>query len=135
MHQRAALDTGENSLIKVVLFIHRIAGEDQSASGSSQGLVGGGSHHIRIGNGAGMKACCHQSGDMCHIHHKNSAYFVSHFSEFLEIDGTGISGRTGDDQLRLVGDGKLAHLVIVQESVLIHAVGNDLKIFAGHVHR
>ena len=51
MHQRAALNAGEDCLIEVELIGSLLIAKDQAAPGSAKGLMGGGGHHIRIGNG------------------------------------------------------------------------------------
>ena len=69
MHQRTALDAREYGLIEIILVVHSLAGKNQAAPGSPEGLVGGGCGHIRVGNRTGMKACRHQTGNVRHVHH------------------------------------------------------------------
>ena len=82
-----------------------------------------------------MKTCCHKSCNMSHIYHQYRTDFISYFTEFLEINGTCISARSGNDHFRLARKSLFAHSVIIQESIVIHTVRYDMEIFAGHVHR
>ena len=135
MHQRAALGAGEDRLVEVPLLRGFLIAEDHAASGPAQGLVGGGGHHVRVGNRAGMKPRSHQAGDMGHIHHQAGSHLVGDLAERLEIYGPRIGGRAGDDHLRAALPCGFLHLVIIQEPFVVHAVGNHVKIFSGHVHR
>ena len=48
MHKRSSLDSREYCFVKVELLIHLIAGEDHTASGSSQCLMRRSRRHMRI---------------------------------------------------------------------------------------
>jgi len=133
MHQRAALNAGENSFIKIEFLVGFLVAEDHTASGSAQCLVGGGGHYIRIGNGTGMKACCHKACDMCHIYHQYRTDFIRYFTELFEINGTCICRSTCNDHLGSAFQGQLSHSVIIQETVVIHAVRYYMEIFTGHI--
>ena len=52
VHQRPALDTGENDLVELLRILR--LGEDRAAAWSAQRLVGGGGDEIRVGKRAGM---------------------------------------------------------------------------------
>ena len=69
MHQRATLNTRENGFIKVIFLGSLFVCQNQSASWSSQGLVGRCCNHIRIRNRTFMKSCRNQTCNMCHINH------------------------------------------------------------------
>ena len=101
VHQRAALNAGENCLVEIVLFIYRVAGKNHSSTGTAQRLVGRRGRNVRIGDGARMKTCCHKSRNVRHIYHQNSAHLISHLTELLEIDCPGICRCTGNNHLRL----------------------------------
>ena len=97
MHQRTALDAGENSLVEVVFFCCFLVAQNHTASGSAECLVGCGGDHIRIGNGTRMKACCHKTRNMRHIHHQNRTYFIRYLTEFFEVDGSCIGRSAGNN--------------------------------------
>ena len=113
MHQRAALDAGEDGFVEVELLIGFLIAEDHTASGSAQGLVSRSGHYIRIRDGTGMKTRCHQSCDMYHIYHQYGTHFVCYFTELLEINGSGIRRSTGNDHLRLAFQCQFSHSVII----------------------
>ena len=52
-----------------------------------------------------MAACCNETSDMSHIYHKESADSSCYLRETLEVDSTGISRSTCNDEtgLGLVG--------------------------------
>ena len=133
--QRAALSAGEHGGVDLLVQVVVIA-QDHAASGAPQGLVGGGGHHVGVGDGGRMDAGGHQAGDMGHVHHQPGAHRVGDLPEFCEVDGAGIGTGPGQDQLgtALPGEGK--ELIVVNGFCVIgHAVGDDVEVFAGDVHR
>ena len=135
MHQRASLNAGEDRLIKVELIRSLLVAQDQAAAGSSQGLMGSGGHHIRIGDWRGMQPCRHKAGNMGHIHHQHCANLIRNLTELLKINGAGIRGSACDDHLRLRLQRDLTQLIIIDETIIIHAIGHNMKILPGHIHR
>ena len=134
MLQRAALGAGEHGRIDA-LCKNGIVGQDQTAAGATQGLVGGGGNNISIRHRTLVIAACHQTGNVGHIHHQICTIAVGDLSDLLKIDGTGICRRTGHDQLG-------AHLLnlLFQLSIVDHAIGIDtvrdkVIVLAGHVYR
>ena len=100
MHQRAALDTGENRFIKIIFISRFLIAENQTAPWSAQCLVRRRGHHIRIRYRAWMEICRHQTGNMGHIHHQNSSHFIRHFPEFLKVNRSCICGSACNNHLR-----------------------------------
>ena len=133
MLQRAALRAGEHSGVDA-LCKDRVVGQDQAAAGAAQGLVGGGGHHIGIGHRALVLAAGHQTGNMGHIHHQECTVTVGDLSDLLKVDGTGVSGCTGHDQLGAHLLDLLFQLGVVDHAIGIDAVGNKVVVLAGHVH-
>lgn len=80
-----------------------------------------------------MQACCHQSGDMRHIHHQVSAYLIGNLPEALEINCSRIGAGSGDNQLRLALLCNAKNFVIVQEAFVIDTVRNDVEIGSGEI--
>ena len=74
---------GKMALLKLNFSLASLIAEDHTSSGSAQGLVSRSGHYIRIRDGTGMKARCHQSCDMCHIYHQYGTHFVCYFTELL----------------------------------------------------
>ena len=97
--------------------------------------MGGGGDHVSIRHGALVIAACHQTGNVRHIHHQVCAVAVGDLSDLLEIDSAGISGSTGHDQLGAHLPDLLFQLDVVDHAVGIDAVGHEVVVLAGHVHR
>lgn len=70
-----------------------------------------------------------------HVNEQVCADLVCDFSEFFKVDGARVRGRTGDDHLRLLLFRKGTERIIVNETVLIHAVGHDVVQQAGLIDR
>ena len=132
MHQRAALYAEEDRLVdRLGKFL---AAEDHAASGTAQGLVGGGGDELAVGHGVGMNARGDQARDVRHVDHQIRADLVRDRSEAREVDDAGIGGRARDDQLGLAFLGDLEHLVVIDAvGDAVHAVGYEVEVFAGHV--
>ena len=82
-----------------------------------------------------MQTGSHQTGNVRHVNEQVRADLVCDFSEFFKVDGARVRGRTGDDHLRLFLFGKGTERIIVNETVLIHAVGHDVVQQAGLIDR
>ena len=82
-----------------------------------------------------MQSGSHQTGNMGHIHHQVSPAGVGDFPELREIDGPGISGSAGHNQLGLHFHGLLHELVVFQKALIVDAVGHEIIVTAGQVHR
>ncbi len=126
--QRTALDAGENGLVDLLgdLLIVR---EDQTAARAAQGLVGGGGHHIGIGNGGRMLTGSDKTGDVRHVHHQVCADRVGNVSHARKVNHAGVGRRTGHDQLGLDLLGLGLQLIVVDDvGVVLHAVGNEVVV-------
>ena len=82
-----------------------------------------------------MQTRCDQTRDVRHINEPVCADLVCDFGEFFKVDGARVRGRTGDDHLRLLLFCKGTERIIVNETVLIHAVGHDVVQQAGLIDR
>ena len=134
MFQRTALGTGEDTGIQ--LFGKFLPGQNHTAAGTPEGLVGGGSDDVCIGNGAHMRTAGNQTGNVSHIHHENSTDFVGNIRKHLEINGSGIGGRTGNDPLGITLFCHIPDLIIVNEAgFVIDIIRNNIVVFAGQVGR
>ena len=134
VHERAALSAGEDGLVDG--FRQTLPAEDHAAPGTPQGFVGGGGDHVGIGDGRGVYPRCHQTGDVCHIHHQIGARLVGDLPAAGEVDDAGIGAGAHHDQLGVAFQCDFLHGIIVDAlGHRIHAVGHDMKILAGNVHR
>ncbi len=134
VHQRAALDAGEDGLVDGLgmLFL----AEDEAAAWAAQGLVGGAGDHIGVGHGVGVAAGGRQARDVRHIHHQVRIHHVGDLAEALKVDDAGIGRRAGHDHARAVLAGQSLHLVIVDGlSLGVEAVAGKFEILARDVER
>ena len=82
-----------------------------------------------------MEPCGHQSCNVGHVHHQVRAAFVRHLTEPFKVDGAAVGAGACDDELRLRLHGLFLQLVIVDVALVVDAVGNNVEIEAGKVHR
>ena len=134
MLQRAALGAGEDGGVDALDEV-LVVGQNQTAAGAAQGLVGGGGHHVSVGHGVLVLAAGHQTGNVGHIHHQHGAVAVGDLSQLLKVDGAGIGRSTGHDELgahlgHLFGQGGVVDAAILGGD----AVGDEVVVFAAHVH-
>ena len=132
VHQRTALDAGEDVLIdgRGILLL----GQDDAGARPAQRLVGGGSDDVGVLAGVGMQARGHQPGDVRHVHHQDRAHRIGGLAEAREIQRARVGAAAGDDHLGLVLERQPVHLVVIDALVfLAHAVGNHVVGLAGEV--
>ncbi|MNC28141.1 hypothetical protein D3C75_763380 [compost metagenome] len=134
MHQRAALGAREYGLVDFLG--PGFAGQDHTAAGTAQGLVGSGSDELGMGHRIRVQAGCHQTGDVGHVHHEQGANIIGDLGKSFKVDGPGIRAGAGHDQTGTVLEGRLADLIIINAvGVLIHAVSHEVVQDAGGVGR
>ncbi|MNZ69786.1 hypothetical protein D3C78_880990 [compost metagenome] len=132
MHQRAALAAREHGGVEFLFQLFVGAGQDQAATWTAQGLVGGSGDHVGERNRVRVQAGSHQTGNVGHIDKEISADFVSDLTEAREIQGLGVSGEAGDDHFRLVFDRQALDFVVVdQAGVGVDAVLHRVVELAG----
>ena len=135
VHQRSALSAGEDGGVDLLGQI-LVVGENHAATGTTQGLVGGGGHHMGVRHRRGVEPSGHQAGNVGHIHPQIGTHLISNGTEAGKVDGSGIGGGTGHDHLGLALLGHPLQLVVVDVAgLLVHAVGHHVVIFAGKIHR
>ena len=97
--------------------------------------MGGGGHHVGIGHGALVLAARHQTGNVRHIHHQICTVAVGDLGQLFKVDGAGV-GRSARHQHL---GAHLAHLLfqlgVVDHAVCADAVGDEVVVFTGHIHR
>ena len=104
VHQGAALNPGKDLAIQGFAIFG--LGQDESAPGSPQGLVGGGSDKVRHQHGIGMETRADEPGDVGHVHHEIGLHLPGDLGEPGKIQGAGIGAGPGDDQLGAVLQGE-----------------------------
>ena len=135
MLQRSALGSRENSLVKIKFICCSLICQNHAASGAPQSLVCRGRHYICVRNGTGMLSCCHKPCNMSHIYHQIGANLICNLTKTFKINRPGISAGSCQNHLRLMLYSKTFYLIIINKSLIIHAVGNNIKIHAREVYR
>ena len=82
MQQRAALHTGEHGAVNSLGPLR--FGQDHTAPGATESLVGGCGHHVGIGHRALMLSAGHQPGNVGHIHHQQCPVAVGNVRKCLK---------------------------------------------------
>ena len=80
MHQRAALQAGEDRGVDLLGDV-LVVGQHHAAARAAQGLVRGGGHHMRVRHRAGENARRDETGEMRHVDHEIGADFIRHGAE------------------------------------------------------
>ena len=134
MHEAAALDAGED--LAVQGFGAALVGKDHAAARAAQRLVRRGGGDVGMGDGAGMQAGGHQTGDVGHVHQQDGPDLIGDGPENGRSRSCGGSAGPGHDGGRIVLPGKGARLRHSRCSrLLLHAVGYEGEQLAGEVHR
>ena len=132
--QRAALGAGEDGGVDA-LGQHGIIGQDEAAAGAAQGLVGGGGHDVGIRHRALVHPAGHEARDVGHIHHQEGPVSVGDLSQLFEVDGTGVGRSACHDHPGTDLFDLLFQLGIVDAAIFADAVGDEVVVLAGHIHR
>ena len=72
MHQRAALETGEQRRVDLLADLF-VIGQHHAGARAAQGLVGGGGDHVGVRQRARMETRGDQAGEMRHVDHEIGA--------------------------------------------------------------
>ena len=134
MLERTALGAREYSGVNA-LCQNCVVGQDQAAARTTKRLVGGGGNNVSIRHRVLVLTAGNQTGNVRHIDHQVSAVAMCDLGHFLEVDGTRIRGCTCNDQLRAMLLDSLLKLSVVDEAILVYAVGNKVVVLAGLVDR
>ena len=134
VHQRTALCAGEYCLVDL-LCQFLVVGEDQTASRSTEGLMGGGGGDVSIRHRRRVNACGNQTGDVRHVYHQICAHRLCDLGQALEVDDAGICACAGNDQFRLDFLCQSLGTVVVDVLVIAQLIGNEVEVLAGDVDR
>ena len=81
-----------------------------------------------------MFTCRNKTRDMCHIYHKVCTDTLCDLRKSLEVDLSGVSACTGNNEFRLLFLCESLYLIVVEHSCLvIEAVRNEIKVFTGNI--
>jgi len=134
VHQRAALDAGEDGAVDLLGNL-LVVGHHDAPARAAQALVGGGGHHVGKRHRVGVHAGGDQPGVMRHVDHEVRADGLGHLRKALPVDAQAVGRGPGDDELGLVLVGQALHLVVVDRLVGVQPVADDLEPLAAHVER
>ena len=124
--ERAALQAGEHRLVDR---LGQLGGaEDRAATRAPEGLVGGEGHDVgAVVHRVRVLPAGDEPGDVGGVEHEERADLVGDVAERLRVDDARVGGGAGDDDLRAVLEGGVAHLVEVDALVARrHAVGHEV---------
>ena len=99
--QRTALLAGEHRRVDLLGDVG-VVGEDDTAAGTTEGLVGRGGHDVGVRHRRRVQPGGDQPGEVRHVHHEVGADFVGDLPEPGEVELARVGRPTGDDQLRTV---------------------------------
>ena len=133
VHERAALRAGEHCLVDGLRIL--LLAEDQAAARAAQRLVRRRGHNVRPLHRVRVITGSDKAGNVRHVHHEQRTAVIADFAEFLEINHARVGAGTGHDELRLHLHGLIVQLLVINVALGVHAVGDKIVIFAGHVHR
>ncbi len=110
--------------------------EDRPTAWTAQGLVGGEGDDVGIGHWIGCHPTGDQAGDVGGIEQEQGTDLVGDGLERFRVEAARVAGGAGDDHLRAVGQGQIAHLVHVDALVAGgDLVGHEVVQQAAGVHR
>ena len=132
--QRAALGTGEHGGIQFLFDLFIGARQDQTTTGTTQGLVSGSGHYVGKRHRVGVNACGYQTGYVSHVHEQIGTDLVGNGAEAGEIQHLGVSREASHDHLRLVLQGQPLDLVVIDHAVIVDAVLHRVIQLAGGRH-
>ncbi|MOA40625.1 hypothetical protein D3C78_1625190 [compost metagenome] len=104
--------------------------QDQAATRTRQGFVGGRRHNVSMWNRVRVNACRNQTGNVRHVNEQVCADAVSDFTHFCPVNHARVSREATDNHLRFVGLSLLRHVFVVNFTRLINAVRDDVVQFA-----
>ncbi len=134
MHERAALGSGKYG--RVNLFGVLGLTENQSATGATEGLVGGRGDEVGMGDGRGVNPGGDKSGDVGNVGEEESTDGAGNLTHAGKVDCTGVGGGTNGDHFRFFSDGGGGNLVVVDPTRFgIDAVIDNLIQFSAEIHR
>ena len=134
VHERPALNAGKDDRLKFFLEFFARVGDDETAARTAQGLVRGRGHDVRVRHRIRIHASRDQSRDMRHVDEQIRANLVGNRAQTCPVHHLRIRAETADQHLRFVFERQPFDLVIIDASVLVHAVLHGMEQLAGNIH-
>ncbi len=85
---------------------------------------------MSVGQRAWVNACGNEACHVRHVHQQVGADFVGNLAELGPVDQLRVGRETGNDHLGLVLTGKLGHLVVIDQALLIQTVLHRIVLLA-----
>ena len=131
---RPTLQAGEHRLVQRGRVLR--GGHQHRTAGPPQRLVGGGGDDVGEPHRRGVRATGDQPGDVRHVGDEDGAHLAGDLGEGAEVDDARYRRTAAEDQLRPLAAGQVAHLVIVEATVVApHGVLHRAEPLAGRRHR
>lgn len=136
----ASLDGGEDGLVDTALEVLTLldlgvlvlAEEDQTGTGTTEGLVGGGGDNVAVLEGRVSLLASNKTRDVGHVAHEVGAVLVSNLAEAGIVPLTGVGRGTADEDLRAEELGVLLKSVEIDETGGgADLVGHGLEVDGG----
>ncbi len=81
-----------------------------------------------------MLTCGNKTRDVRHIYHEICAYCLCYGRKLLKVDGSGVSARARYYELWLALVSLLVQRFVVDEALVVHAVGYEVEVLARKVY-
>jgi hypothetical protein len=121
----------ENSSVDSSLHIRLLVfpEEDETSSGTTKSLVGGGSDNVTEFEWAGLLAGSNKTRDVSHVTEKVCTLSIGNLPQSAVVPITGVGGTTTDDKSGLKEVGVGLELGVVDDTGLsVDSVGERLKV-------
>ncbi len=112
---RTALQAREDGLVDRLRVL--LAAHQHRAAGAAQRLVGRGGDDVHVPGRGGVRAARDQAGDVGDVRDEDRARLAGDLREGGEVDGPRQGGAPAEDHLGPLGEGQLAHRVVVDEPI------------------
>ena len=134
VHEGPALDPGENLFVQNPRQVR--SGEDQTAPGPPEGLVGGGSHHVGQRHRRGMKPGADKTCDVGHVHHEDGPHASGDLGENLKVDDARVGTGPGHDHFGAMLQSQLPDFIVIDAARLFpDPVVGEIEKAAGKIDR
>ena len=113
-----------------------LAHEDDTATRTTKGLVGGRGHYVGILHRVLQQTGGYQTGRMGHVYHQQGTHLVGYGTHAGIVPLTAVGTATADDELWTMLTSQLLHLVVVHTAGLtVQVVSHGAIQYTGGVHQ
>ncbi len=122
MLERAALGAWEHCRVEFLLDVGVGTGQDQAATWTAQGLVGGGGDHVCERHRVRVHASGNQASNVGHVDEQVGTDLVGDGAEAREVENLRVGREAGYDHFRLVFNSQALDFVVVDQAIAVDAV-------------